>query len=110
KLDFSSNGWGYLPSLLKNLDLNIDSQILVFSKTSFQLSNISPQTPRALFFNDNVAIGSVQDGKVFEFTSLDPSQGIIFYTLDTHETDTPKFERRFGECLNCHGPAGGLVV
>src|SRR5438477_12486110 len=56
-LDYSSDGWGYLPSLLKHLDLNIDSQILVFSKTSFQLSKISPKTPRALFFNDNVAIG-----------------------------------------------------
>ena len=110
KLDYSSNGWGYLPSLLKHLDLNIDSQILVFSKTSFQISKISPQTPRALFFNDSVAVGSVQDGKVFEFTSLDPSQGIVFYTMDSEKTESPRFERRFGECLNCHGPAGGLVV
>jgi hypothetical protein len=27
--------WGYLPALLKQFGLNIDSQILVFSKTSF---------------------------------------------------------------------------
>src|SRR5215813_2143586 len=37
KLDYAENGWGYLPSLLKELDINVDSQILVFSKTSFQL-------------------------------------------------------------------------
>src|SRR5262245_57472190 len=61
KLDYSTNGWGYLPSLLQHLDISLDSQILVFSKTSFQLSKISPKTPRAIFFNDNVALGTVQD-------------------------------------------------
>ena len=110
KLDYAADNWGYLPSLLKYFNINIDSQVLVFSKTSFQLTKISPKTPRALFFNDNVAIGSVQDGAVFELISLDPSQGIIYYTLDTKKTDTPRFERRFSECLNCHGPANGLVV
>jgi hypothetical protein len=110
KLEYAANEWGYLPSLLKHLDLNTDSQILVFSKTSFQLTKISPKTPRALYFNDNVALGSVQDGKVFELASLDPAQGLIFYTMDTEKTATPHFERKFSECLNCHGPANGLVV
>jgi hypothetical protein len=110
KLDYSPSGWGYLPSLLKHLSINIDSQILVFSKTSFQLTKISPKTPRALFFNDSVAVGSVQDGPVFEFTALDPVQGIIFYTLDTEKTETPRFQRRGSECLNCHGPANGLII
>jgi hypothetical protein len=110
KLDYAADGWGYLRSLLKHLDINADSQILVFSKTSFQLTKISPQTPRALFFNDSAAVGSVQDGKVFELISADPVQGLIYYTLDTQKTDKPKFERRFSECLNCHGPANGLVV
>jgi hypothetical protein len=109
-LDYESNGWGYLPSLLKHLDLNIDSQILVFSKTSFQLTKISPKTPRALYFNDRVALGAVQDGNVFEIASLDPEQGLIFYTMDTQKAEKPRFERRFSECLNCHGPANGLVV
>jgi hypothetical protein len=110
KLDYATDGWGYLQSLLKHLDINVDSQLLVFSKTSFQLTKISPQTPRALFFNDSVAVGSVQDGKVFELISADPVQGLIYYTLDTQKTEKPRFERRFSECLNCHGPANGLVV
>jgi hypothetical protein len=110
KLDYAIDGWGYLQSLLKHLDINVDSQILVFSKTSFQLTKISPETPRALFFNDSVAVGSVQDGKVFELISSDPVQGLIYYTLDTQKTEKPRFERRFSECLNCHGPANGLVV
>lgn len=102
--------WTYLRSLLKSLDINIDSQMLVFSKTSFQLAHISPQTPRAIYFNDSVAVGAVQDGNVFELMSLDPTQGFVFYTIDTHLAGKPRFERRFTECLNCHGPAGGLVV
>ena len=109
-LDYRSDGWGYLSSLLKHLDINVDSQILVFSKTSFQLPKIGPKTPRAIFFNDGVSVGSVQDGSVFELISLDPAQGLVFYTMDTQKADKPHFERRFGECLNCHGPANGMVV
>src|SRR5215831_202808 len=110
KLSYEPNRWGYLSDLLNHLDINIDSQVLVFSKTSFQLSKIGPKTPRAIYFNDSVAIGSVQDGSVFEIVSLDPSQGLVFYTMDTQKSERPRFERRFGECLNCHGPANGLVV
>jgi len=110
KLEYSADGWGYLRSLLKHLDINIDSQILVFSKTSFQLTKISPKTPRAVYFNDTVAVGSVQAGPLFELTSIDPAQGLVFYTMDASKSDKPHFERRFSECLNCHGPANGLVV
>ena len=77
--------------MLKHLGINVDSQILVFSKTSFQLTKISPKTPRALFFNDSVAVGSVQDGKVLEFASLDSLQGIIFYSLEAEESGTARF-------------------
>src|SRR5215831_4326135 len=91
KLDYAADGWGYLPSLLKQLDLNVDSQILVFSKTSFQLKKISPQTPRALYFNDRVALGAVQGGNVFEMASFDPEQGIVFYTMETQQTAAPRF-------------------
>ena len=105
KLEFTGHGMGYLPSLLKQLDVNPDSQILVFSKTSFQASKISYKTPRALYFNDSVAIGFVPDGEVSEVVSLDPQQGIIFSTLDIHESAKPGFARR-DVCLQCHqGPA-----
>ncbi len=105
KLEFSPDGFGWLPSLLKHLDLNVDSQMLVFSKTSFQAPKISPRAPRALFFNDEVAVGSVQNGDVLELASLDPKLGYIFYTLDVNKTDKPRFDRR-DVCLQCHqGPA-----
>src|SRR4051794_8981952 len=59
KLDYANDGWGYLRGLLKQFGINIDSQMLVFSKTSFQSTKISPQAPRALYFNDEVSVGFV---------------------------------------------------
>src|SRR4051812_26139760 len=53
---------GYLPSLLSLLGINVDSQVLVFSKTSFQHTLINPKNPRAVYFNDNVSIGMVPGG------------------------------------------------
>src|SRR6266511_3555614 len=40
------SGKGYLPSLLKALKIPTSSQMLVFSRNSFQRAYISPQTPR----------------------------------------------------------------
>jgi hypothetical protein len=109
KLDYVPGRPGYLPSLLKNLDINVDSQMLVFSKTSFQAPLISPRAPRALFFNDDVAVGSVKNGEVIEITSLDPKQGIIFYTLNVQKSAKPYFARR-NECLQCHQAQATLGI
>src|ERR1700728_2130090 len=49
KLQFDAQ-WGYLPSLLTQLGIKTDSQMLLFSKTSFQGPKISPKKPRALYF------------------------------------------------------------
>ena len=101
--------FGYLPSLLERLDVNADSQALVFSKTSFQQDLITPQRPRAVFFNDTVTVGSVQGGEVFELTSLDPVRGVIFYTLGARPSDKARFERREAECIKCHGPVSAFL-
>ena len=37
--------FGYLPAVLKNLQAPVSSQVLVFSKTSFQATRIAPRTP-----------------------------------------------------------------
>src|SRR5437588_12852982 len=58
--------YGYLRSVLKELNVPVSSQSLVFSKSSFQLSQISPQTPRAIYFNDDVYIGWVNHGQFIE--------------------------------------------
>lgn len=113
QLEFRSD-FGYLQSLLDRLDVRVDSQVLVFSKTSFQQALISPRNPRAIFFNDQVAIGTVPGGEVFELMAVDPTQGIVFYSMKTSSVDRPRFERRGVECQFCHGPgnhgAPALVV
>src|SRR5690349_18354641 len=43
---------GYLSSLLQAFEISAETQALVFSKTSSQKDQTSPQTPRALYFND----------------------------------------------------------
>lgn len=97
------NKWGYLQSLLKQLDINTDSQVLVFSRTSLQQDKIGPKTPRALYFNDTIAVGMVQKGELFEITAADPIDGTAFYTLDTKRVDHPQIERDRSICLACHG-------
>lgn len=108
-LAYQPGDLGYLPALLKLLDLNTDSQVLVFAQTSAQSAKISPRRPRAIYFNDTVAVGFVHDGEVLELTSLDPKQGVILYTLDTEKRDKPEFERR-EDCLECHQGAHTLGV
>ncbi len=106
--------FGYLRSVLKELDIPLSSQVLVFSKTSFQAPRIAPRTPRALYFRDNIAVGFVRTGDVLEFAALDPNQGVMFYTLDQGRTTHPQFDRR-DVCLQCHQSSAtmgvpGLVV
>jgi hypothetical protein len=108
KLDYSRES-GYLTALLKQFGLNIDSQVLVFSKTSFQATKIGPRAPRALYFGDDVMMGFVQTGDVLEFAALDPKQGFNFYTLDIAKSDKPEFARR-DTCLQCHQGLSTLGV
>lgn len=93
---------GYLKSLLEHLGVPTASQVLVFSKTSFQLKRISPRSPRAVYFDDDVYVGWVRGGDVVEIAAVDPRQGAVFYTLDQKETEHPRFLRRTYECLQCH--------
>ena len=76
---------GYLSAVLKALNVPVSSQVLVYSKTSFQAPRISPRMARALYFTDDVFIGWVPGGDVLELASVDPRQGVIFYTLDQVE-------------------------
>lgn len=93
---------GYLASVLKSLDVSETSQMLVFSKTSFQRNRINPRTPRAIYFNDDVYVGWCQRGDVVEISAVDPQLGGIFYSLDQEEVDRPKFLRHNDSCLLCH--------
>lgn len=96
-------------SVLNALDIPVESQVLVFSKTSFQAPRISPRMPRALYFNDRVSVGFVRGGDVVEIAAHDPKQGVIFYTLDQEQAAKPKFERQ-DACLQCHQSGATLGV
>jgi hypothetical protein len=92
---------GYLRSILEALQVPESSQLLVFSKTSFQARRIGPANPRALFFNDAVSVGWVRGGEVLEFIAQDPRQGAMFYTLEQTPSETPVIRRDLA-CVQCH--------
>src|SRR3954468_1423191 len=106
--------FGYLKSLLQALHVPASSQLLVFSKTSFQAAKIFPRMPRAIYHSDDVTVGYVRGGDVLEIASVDPQLGTVFYTLDQENVPQPALVRR-AECIQCHdGPATlgvpGLLV
>jgi hypothetical protein len=104
---------GYLRSVLDALHVPLESQLLVFSKTSGQAMKIEPRNPRALYFNDSVAVGWVHGG-LLEAMAQSPHGDIAFYTLDQRpwvyreRTAEALFEPR-PDCLHCHG-SGTLVL
>lgn len=93
---------GYLVALLEYLKVPSSSQTLVFSKTSLQRPRISPRRPRALYFNDDIYVGWVQNGDVLELSAVDPHLGAIFYTLDQHNRQVATIRRQDDNCLICH--------
>jgi hypothetical protein len=93
---------GYLPALLEALKVPAESQMLVFSKTSMQRQRISPRTPRAVYFNDDVYVGFCQSGDVLEISAVDPQLGTVYYTLDQKRDDPPRLVRQTESCLTCH--------
>ncbi len=95
---------GFLRSALDALQIPADSQLLVFSRASLQGKLINEQNPRALFFNDRVALGWVRGGEIIEVAAHDESAGVVFYALEQRAdatTGPPQFKRAF-ECLGCH--------
>jgi hypothetical protein len=93
---------GYLRAVLEALAIPVESQVLVFSPTSFQASRITRDNPRAVYFNDHVAVGYVRGGDILEVAVQDPRQGALFYTLpQTPSASSPAFTRD-DKCLSCH--------
>ena len=97
---WTSGGREVLRQLLRELHIPVESQLLVFSRTSFQRSSISPKHPRAIYFSDTAYVGWVPGGLI-EVATIDPQLGPVFYSFDPNRT-APKFERD-QNCLTCHG-------
>jgi hypothetical protein len=94
-------GSGYLRSVLKALNVPVESQMLVFSQTSFQAPLINVLNPRAVYFTDTAAVGWVRGGEILEVAGQDPEQGVIFYSLEQKPMETPRLKRD-NQCLACH--------
>ena len=99
---------GYLRSLLAQLDVPVESQIAVYSKTSLQSSRIHPRNPRTIFFNDNVAVAWMRSGFI-EVAAHDPVYGAGFYLLPQSPLPVPQLIRD-NSCLGCHFSAGAEGV
>jgi hypothetical protein len=99
---------GYLRGLLDALGVAPESQLLVFSKTGVQRAYTSPHTPRALYFDESVAIGYVPGAPRLEVAAHDPRQGVVFYTVD-QAAAPPTITRQTG-CLACHVSTATLEV
>ena len=82
---------GYLRSVLAELDVPRSSQVLVYSRSSLQFRKVSPKTPRALYFNDDVYVGWINGGDFLEIVSFDANQGAIFYTVGQHREEAQGF-------------------
>ncbi|MGE0359312.1 MAG: hypothetical protein AB7H93_00970 [Vicinamibacterales bacterium] len=100
RLTFAGRG-GYLGATLEALALPLDSQLLLYSKGSLQGRLIGPGNPRAIFFDDRVALGWVRDADLLEVAVHDARAGAVFYTLEQKPLERPQFKREF-RCLGCH--------
>jgi hypothetical protein len=115
QLDNSSEK-SFVASLLQSLNISPSSQMLVFSTTSLQLSRISPQNPRAVYFNENVYVGWVPGGQI-EVIGIDPEWGAMTYIFDIPKrlNEKPLIKREEKVCMRCHssseiGSSPGLLV
>src|SRR5258706_6245634 len=99
---------GYLLPVLEALGVTVESQLLVFSKTGVQRAYTGPHNPRALFFNESVAVAYVPAAPVIELAAHDAQQGVVFYTVDQTPA-APAFVSR-SICLTCHVSVSTRIV
>ena len=95
------NGKPLVERLLRELKLDKDTQVLVFSKTSLQKRAVSYRNPRAICFNESVYLGWMPNGRV-EVASFDPEIGPLFYFQRQLDDTRSRLFVRTRSCLGCH--------
>jgi hypothetical protein len=104
-VNLGGNDRDIISGLLRELHIPVESQVVVFSKTSFQRQRIHPDHPRAIYFCDDCYVGWVPSG-LLEITPIDPKLGPVFYSLDLAAVTTNVTSNNFvrdSDCLRCHG-------
>lgn len=103
ELIFKETGRELLVAVLKACEVPVESQTLVFTKTSLQKSLIGPATPRALYFSETVYVGWVPGGLI-EVAAMDPQLGPVFYQFKANAAPGERTGFvRDASCLLCHG-------
>jgi len=104
QVKYGSTDRELLEALLREFNIPVASQVVVFSKTSLQRHRIRPDHPRAIYFTDNAYVGWVPGG-LMEVTTIDPVLGPIFYALDPTavRTNARNAFVRDSDCMRCHG-------
>jgi hypothetical protein len=114
RLTYAEDGHGYLRSLLEALDIPLESQVMPFTRSSFLANQISPKTPRTIYFSDDVAVGVAPGGRVLELIANDRANGPVFFTFSTQQRDNPRFDAEIARCTFCHNrndpPASTWIV
>ncbi len=90
-----------LEFVLEKLEVPVESQVLVFSKTSLQNGLIHPKNPRCLYFSENAYVGYVPGGSI-EAIIQDAVLGPVFYLIESGGKSGLKIERDTNNCLSCH--------
>jgi hypothetical protein len=93
---------GYARSLLRRLNVPEDSQVLVFSQTSLQENFIRPTNPRAIYFTDGLAIGTIPGAPLIEMWAVGRDGALRFYTLKNTQAQRPQVQAEDIECFSCH--------
>ena len=113
---------GYLKAVLQILNVPVESQLLVFSKTARVQPPVGPKSPRAVYFNDDVTVGWTPTSRELEIAAIDPVKGAIFYGAKQPRDDDEssadsvgddvvgiRFDRH-DDCLSCHASRTTLQV
>lgn len=91
-----------LRTLLKQLEIPEESQVLVYSRTSQQNHLIRYDNPRAIYHSADSSVGYVPGGSI-EVASTDPVIGPVFYVLNKTRVGRADLAVRDNTCLQCHG-------
>ena len=92
---------GYLKSVLKLLDVPVESQVMVYTQTSLQAQHIKMDNPRAIYFNDSVSVGYIRGAGLIEIVAQDAAMGSVFYSIHQVPVQQATFARD-SQCLRCH--------
>lgn len=93
---------GYLKSVLDLLNVPVESQVMVYTQTSLQAQHIKMDNPRAIYFNDAVAIAYIRGAGFVEIVAQDPKMGSVFYLVHQVPVAQANFGRESSQCLRCH--------